>query len=321
MQTLLEVRNLTTQYFTDNGVVKAVDDVSFALEKGEAMGIVGESGCGKSTLGHSLMRLVPKPGRIVKGEILLEGTNIMGFPEDKMRKEVRWKRVSMVFQNALNALNPVKTVGDQITDAILSHEEATKQAAWEKAAWLMEAVGVNPSRLKNYPHEFSGGMKQRVVIAMALGLDPDVLIADEPTTALDVIVQAQILNLLKRLRKEMGLQILLITHDLSLVAEVADKVAVMYAGRVVEIGPADQIYGNPSHPYTQALMKSVPRIGGSKELYSISGTPPNLITPPSGCMFHPRCPYVMDVCRKEDPGYRKVGPMHYAACWLREKEA
>lgn len=320
MQTILEVKDLSTHYFTDAGVVKALDEISFTLERGEAMGIVGESGCGKSTLGHSLLRLVPKPGKIVGGQIILEGEDIMSYSSEKMRKEVRWVKVSMVFQNALSALNPVKKVGDQITDTMISHQGFAKAEAFARAEKLMEAVGVNPSRLSNFPHEFSGGMKQRVVIAMALALNPTILIADEPTTALDVIVQAQILNMLKRLRKEIGLQILLITHDLSLVAEIADKVAVMYAGKLVEVGTAEEIYRNPKHPYTQALVKSVPTVGGSRDLFSISGTPPNLITPPSGCRFHPRCPYVMEVCKEKEPELIKVGSGHRAACWLNEPE-
>jgi peptide/nickel transport system ATP-binding protein len=314
---LLEVRRLKTYFFTLRGVVKAVDDVSFTLERGESLAIVGESGSGKSTLGYSLIRLVPPPGRIVEGEILLDGTDITKLPEDRIRREIRWKRISMIFQGALNALNPVKRVGDQIADAILAHENVTKKEALERAGELLKAVGIDPKRINNYPHEFSGGMKQRVVIAMALALNPDIVIADEPTTALDVVVQAQILNLLKKLKQERKMSIILITHDLSLVAELADKVAIMYAGKIVEIGPSDDIYTEPTHPYTRGLMASIPRIGGKKELYWIPGNPPDLRSPPPGCRFHPRCQYTMDVCKVKEPPYFKVGNL-LTACWLYE---
>ncbi len=318
---LLKVEGLKTYFYTLRGVVKAVDNVSFELEKGEALGIVGESGSGKSTLGFSLLRLVPPPGRIVEGKIELDGQNILELDEETVRKEIRWKRISMVFQSALNALNPVKRIGDQIADAILAHEDVSKKEALERAAELLKMVGIDPGRVNNYPHEFSGGMKQRVVIAMALALNPDIVIADEPTTALDVVVQAQILNLLKRLKREYNLSIILITHDLSLVAEIADKVAIMYGGKIAEIGPSDEIYKAPAHPYTQGLFASIPRIGGKKELKWIPGVPPDLRSPPPGCRFHPRCPYVMDVCKRDDPPYFSVGENHYSACWLHREKA
>lgn len=314
---LLEVRGLKTYFFTLRGVVRAVDGVSFTLERGESLAIVGESGSGKSTLGYSLIRLVPPPGRIVEGEIIFDGMDLLKMPENRIRKEIRWKRISMVFQGALNALNPVKRVGDQIVDAILAHEDVTKKEALERAMELLKAVGIDPRRVNNYPHEFSGGMKQRVVIAMALALNPDIVIADEPTTALDVIVQAQILNLLKRLKQERKMSIILITHDLSLVAELADKVAIMYGGKIAEIGPSDDIYLDPKHPYTKGLMASIPRIGGKKELYWIPGSPPDLRAPPPGCRFHPRCPYAMDVCRAREPPYYRFGEVS-VACWLYE---
>ncbi|MEM4484250.1 MAG: ABC transporter ATP-binding protein, partial [Sulfolobales archaeon] len=290
---LLEVKGLKIYYFTLRGVVRAVDDVSFTLERGESIAIVGESGSGKSTLGYGLIKLVPAPGRIVEGEIILDGTDIVKLPEEKVRREIRWKRISMVFQGALNALNPVKRIGDQIADAILAHEEnTTKKEAIERAKELLKSVGIDPSRVNNYPHEFSGGMKQRAVIAMALALNPDIVIADEPTTALDVVVQAQILNLLKRLKQERKMSIILITHDLSLVAELADRVAIMYGGKIAEIGISDDIYTEPMHPYTKGLLASIPRLGGKRELVWIPGNPPDLRTPPPGCRFHPRCPYV-----------------------------
>ena len=316
---LLEVKSLKIYYFTLRGVVKAVDNVSFTLERGESLAIVGESGSGKSTLGYGLIRLVPPPGRIVEGEIILDGTDLTKLPESRIRREIRWKRISMVFQGALNALNPVKRVGDQIVDAILAHESVTKKEALQRAMELLKAVGIDPRRVNNYPHEFSGGMKQRVVIAMALALNPDIVIADEPTTALDVVVQAQILNLLKKLKQERKMSIILITHDLSLVAELADKVAIMYGGKMVEIGSSDDIYTDPKHPYTKGLMASIPRLGGKKELYWIPGNPPDLRSPPPGCRFHPRCPYAMDICRVKEPPYYNIKGVS-VACWLFEEK-
>ncbi|MEM3830991.1 MAG: ABC transporter ATP-binding protein [Sulfolobales archaeon] len=317
---LLEVKGLKIYYFTLRGVVRAVDGVSFTLERGESIAIVGESGSGKSTLGYGLIKLVPAPGRIVEGEIILDGTDIVKLPEEKVRREIRWKRISMVFQGALNALNPVKRIGDQIADAILAHEEnTTKKEAIERAKELLKSVGIDPSRVNNYPHEFSGGMKQRAVIAMALALNPDIVIADEPTTALDVVVQAQILNLLKRLKQERKMSIILITHDLSLVAELADRVAIMYGGKIAEIGISDDIYTEPMHPYTKGLLASIPRLGGKRELVWIPGNPPDLRTPPPGCRFHPRCPYVMDICRVKEPPSIPVGKERLVSCWLYER--
>ncbi|MEM0043252.1 MAG: ABC transporter ATP-binding protein [Sulfolobales archaeon] len=317
---LLEVKGLKIYYFTLRGVVRAVDGVSFTLERGESIAIVGESGSGKSTLGYGLIKLVPAPGRIVEGEIILDGTDIVKLPEEKVRREIRWKRISMVFQGALNALNPVKRIGDQIADAILAHEEnTTKKEAIERAKELLKSVGIDPSRVNNYPHEFSGGMKQRAVIAMALALNPDIVIADEPTTALDVVVQAQILNLLKRLKQERKMSIILITHDLSLVAELADRVAIMYGGKIAEIGISDDIYTEPMHPYTKGLLASIPRLGGKRELVWIPGNPPDLRTPPPGCRFHPRCSYVMDICRVKEPPSIPVGKERFVSCWLYER--
>jgi len=318
---LLELKDLRVYYYTLKGVVKAVDKVSFSVEKGETLGLAGESGCGKSTLGFSLLRLVPPPGRIVGGKILFEGMDVTAMPEDKLRKEYRWKRVSMVFQGAMNALNPVKTIGDQIAEAILAHEDnVTKKEALERAAELLGMVGIDPRRVRSYPHELSGGMKQRVVIAMALALNPPLVIADEPTTALDVVVQAQIMNLLKRLKKEYGMSMILVSHDLALIAEIADKVAIMYAGKIAEIGTAEHIYNNPKHPYTQGLIRSIPRLHGPKRLEWIPGQPPDLRSPPPGCRFAPRCPYAMDRCRREEPPNVEVEPGHYAACWLYAKK-
>jgi len=314
---LLEVNSLRTYYFTSEGVVKAVDNVSLNLERGESLGLAGESGCGKSTFGYSILRLVPPPGRIVGGKILFDGKDILRLDEESFRKEYRWKRISMVFQGAMNALNPVRRIGDQIVEAILAHDEnATEEEAYERAGDLLELVGIERVRLRTYPHELSGGMKQRVVIAMALALNPDLLIADEPTTALDVVVQAQILNLLKELKNKLKMSLILITHDLSVIAEIADKVAIMYAGKIVEWGTSEQIFENPQHPYTRGLISSIPRLRGKKSLFWIPGQPPDLINPPPGCRFHPRCPYVMDRCRREEPPMIEVKPKHYITCWL-----
>ncbi|NPA96723.1 MAG: ABC transporter ATP-binding protein [Crenarchaeota archaeon] len=320
MEPLLKVEGLRVYYYSLRGIVKAVDNISFHVNKGETLGLAGESGCGKSTLGFAILRLVPSPGRIVSGKILFEGVDLVTMPEDKLRKEYRWKRISMVFQGAMNALNPVRTIGDQIAEAIMVHEpHVTKEEALKRAEELLAMVGIDPKRVKSYPHELSGGMKQRVVIAMALALNPDLVIADEPTTALDVVVQAQIMNLLKRLKKEKGMSMILISHDLALIAEIADRVAVMYAGKIAEQGPSDIIYQNPQHPYTQLLLRSIPKLKGAKELVWIPGQPPDLRTPPPGCRFHPRCPYAMDVCRRDEPPMIEIEPDHYVACWLYAK--
>jgi len=316
---LLEAKNLKTYFYTAKGIVKAVDNVSFELYKGEALGIAGESGCGKSTLAYSLMRLVPPPGKLVSGEIVFQGKDITKLSEEEFRKEVRWKGISMVFQGAMNALNPVYNIGDQLAEVLMHHQNYTKKDALEMAKKLLQMVGIDPSRIKSYPHELSGGMKQRVVIAMALALMPPLVIADEPTTALDVVVQAQIMNLLKRLRQELGLSIILISHDLSLIAEIADKIAIMYGGKIVEYGTSEQIYNNPQHPYTQGLLNSIPRLRGEiKDLEWIPGVPPDLINPPPGCRFEPRCPFAHERC-KEEPPVVEVEPEHKVACWLHVK--
>jgi peptide/nickel transport system ATP-binding protein len=316
---LLEARNLKTYFYTAKGIVKAVDNVSFELYKGEALGIAGESGCGKSTLAYSLMRLVPPPGKLVSGEIVFQGKDITKLSEEEFRKEVRWRGISMVFQGAMNALNPVYNVGDQLAEVLMLHQNYTKKEALEMAKKLLQMVGIDPSRIRSYPHELSGGMKQRVVIAMALALMPPLVIADEPTTALDVVVQAQIMNLLKRLRQELGLSIILISHDLSLIAEIADKIAIMYGGKIVEYGTSEQIYNNPQHPYTQGLLNSIPRLRGEiKDLKWIPGVPPDLINPPPGCRFEPRCPFAHERC-KEEPPVVEVEPGHKVACWLHVK--
>ncbi len=317
---LLEVKDLRTYFYTLRGVVKAVDGVSFTLEKGETLGIVGESGCGKSTLAWSLLKLVPPPGRIVGGEIWVDGKNVVEMSDAEVRREIRWKKISMIFQGAMNALNPVYTVGDQIIEPLLLHTDMSKEEALERAGELLEAVGLTRSILERYPHELSGGQKQRVVIAMALALKPDIVIADEPTTALDVVVQAQILNLMKQLHKEENMSIIIITHDLGVVTELSQKIAVMYAGKLVEFGTAEEIFENPLHPYTQALIRAVPRLKGDiHKLEYIPGTPPDLRSPPPGCRFAPRCPRRFEPCDKEEPPLVEYSKDHYVACWLYAK--
>lgn len=318
---MLEVEHLKTYYYTYRGIVKAVDDVSFKLREGESLGIAGESGCGKSTLAYSLLKLVPPPGRIAGGKIVIDGVDVTRMSEAEVRGKVRWKKISMVFQGAMNALNPVYTVGYQLAEPLIYHKGYTRKEAIEKAKKYLQLVGLSPDIVNRYPHELSGGMKQRVVIAMALILQPKIVIADEPTTALDVVVQAQILNLLKKLQKELGISIILITHDLSIIAELADKVAIMYAGKIVEFGPLEKIYLEPQHPYTQALLKSIPRLRGEKsKLEWIPGTPPDLRNPPPGCRFAPRCKFAMDICRRQEPPEVQLSPDHRVLCWLHAKK-
>ena len=317
---LLEVKDLYTYFYTTKGVVRAVDGVSFKLNKGEVLGIAGESGCGKSTLAYSIIRLVPPPGRIKSGEIYFMGENVLKMDRETFRKKVRWKGISMIFQGAMNALNPVYTVGDQIAEVIMIHEGLSKREAYVRVYKLLSLVGIDPRRAHSYPHELSGGMRQRVLIAMALALSPSLVIADEPTTALDVVVQAQIMNLLKKLQRDLKTSIILITHDLSLIAEIADKVAIMYAGKIVEIGTSEQIYYNPQHPYTKGLLAAIPRIRGEiTKLEWIPGVPPDLRNPPPGCRFAPRCKFKFEPCDKEEPPIIEIEPGHYVSCWLYAK--
>lgn len=297
--------------------MKAVDGVNLTLDRETVLGIAGESGSGKSTLAWSIMGLPPPPGKIVGGSVSIDGIDLMSLKESERRKRVLWQKVSMVFQGAINAFNPVYTIGYQIAEPLILHKGYSKKEALQKAAELIKQVGLNPDVINRYPHELSGGMKQRAVIAMALALDPPLLIADEPTTALDVVVQAQILNLLKKLKMERKLSVILITHDLSVIAELADYVAVMYAGRVVEYGPIEEVYNEPKHPYTQLLLSSIPRLKGPiDKLKFIPGEPPDLTNPPPGCRFHPRCPYVFDDCKKNEPPLIGVGENHTSRCWL-----
>jgi len=294
LSNVLEVKNLKTYFYTDEGVVKAVDDVSFSVEKGKTLGLVGESGCGKSVTAMSISRLISPPGRIAGGEILLSGRNLLALNNEEMR-QVRGSQISMIFQEPMTALNPVLTVGFQIAEAVLAHERVSRREAWSRAVEAMRAVAIPDAekRAKDYPHQLSGGMRQRIMIAMALVCHPSLVIADEPTTALDVTIQAQILELLDSLREEYHLSLILISHDLGVIAEVAETVAVMYAGKIVEIGPAMDVFHNPKHPYTQGLLRSVPRLGSSVQkkdrLDVIEGMVPNLLHLPDGCSFAPRC--------------------------------
>ncbi len=323
MPAILEVKDLYVYYFTLRGIVKAVEQVSFTLDKGEVMGLAGESGCGKSTLAWALMNLVPPPGRIVRGELYIDGESVLNMTEEEIRSKIRWRKISMIFQGAMNALNPVYKVWEQIAEPLIIHEGLDKKQAYNKVVKLLKMVGLDESIAHRYPHELSGGQKQRVVISMALALDPPILIADEPTTALDTIIQAQILNLIKELKNELGMSVILISHDLSVIAELADKIAIMYAGKIVEIGPSDDVYKEPQHPYTQALLKAIPRLRGPKEkLIYIPGQPPDLRTPPTGCRFHPRCPYAMDICKEKEPPYlaSRGRGKQLAACWLLSEE-
>ena len=314
---LLEVHGLKTYFETTKGYVKAVDNVSFSLDKGDAFGLAGESGCGKTTTGLSIIKLLPSNGKILDGKIIFDGIDLISLPEEILRKNIRWKRISIVFQGAMNALNPVYTVGDQIMEAILTHEDISNEEAKERVIKLFELVGIDPSRINNYPFEFSGGMKQRAMIAMALACNPDIVITDEPTTALDVIVQAQVLKLLKKLKEELNLSLIMISHDLSVIAETCNKVAIMYAGKIVEMADVVRLFKNPLHPYSQGLMNSFPSLKGPrKKLISIPGSPPNLLSPPLGCRFNPRCPYAWEKCKEEEPLLIEIDKGHYAACHL-----
>jgi len=319
---LLEVKGLKTYFYTEDGVVRAVDGVSFEVYPGEVLGLVGESGCGKSVTSLSIMRLISKPGRVDEGEILLNGENLLELPENEMIK-VRGNRISMIFQQPQTALNPVFKVGDQLAEVLDVHQDLGKEAGWKRAVDLLKMVGVpDPQRrAEAYPHELSGGMAQRVMIAMALACVPELLIADEPTTALDVTIQAQILDLMRDLRREMGTSVILITHDLGVVAEMAERVAVMYAGEIVEQTDVNTLFDQPLHPYTQGLIGSIPILGEIKEkLDVIPGSVPNLVDLPPGCRFAPRClarvKYGLTICPEVKPELEEVQPGHFVRCWL-----
>ena len=321
---LLSLQNLQTHFFTEDGVVHSVDGVSYDVAPGEVLGVVGESGCGKSVTALSIMGLIPNPpGRVVGGRIEFEGQNLLELSEREMRK-IRGNRISMIFQEPMTALNPVFTVGEQVIEAAVLHQGLSKAEAWNKAVEMFRLVGI-PSpeqRVGEYPHQMSGGMKQRVMIAMALICRPRLLIADEPTTALDVTIQAQILDLLGDLQRELGMSVILITHDLGVVAETAHRVAVMYAGRIIEYADVKTIFENPQHPYTRGLFRSLPVMGARKDrLEVISGSVPDLVHLPAGCHFAPRCPDVMDRCLKEDPELVTLSGEHQCACHLHATEA
>ena len=321
MAKILEIKNLATHFFTQDGVVKAVDGINYDVEEGETLGIVGESGCGKSVSALSVMRLVASPpGRIVNGEVLFEGENLLEMDDTEMR-HIRGNRIAMVFQEPMTSLNPVLTIGRQLTETLELHQGMSKAEATQRAAELLSTVGIPDAerRLKDYPHQFSGGMRQRVMIAMALSCNPKLIIADEPTTALDVTIQAQILELMQDLSREFGTAMIIITHNLGVVARYAQRVVVMYAGKIIETGSAREIYHNPKHPYTIGLLKSVPRLDETQraKLDAIEGLPPDLIDLPVGCSFAPRCAFANERCTRETPTLMEVEDVeaHYSACW------
>jgi peptide/nickel transport system ATP-binding protein len=318
VEPLLRVENLKMYYKTVRGYVKAVDDVSFKVEKRESLGLAGESGCGKTSAALSIMKLLPWNAKIIGGDITLAGENIVKMSDKEVRERIRWKRVSMIFQGAMNALHPIYTIGHQIAEAVLTHEDVGKREALERAGKLLELVGIEPEKINRYPHELSGGMKQRAVTAMALACNPDLVIADEPTTALDVIVQAQVLKVMKELQSRLDLSWILITHDLSMIAETCTTCAIMYAGKIVEYGDVVHIFKEPLHPYTKRLISAFPSILGPKtELSGIHGFPPDLLNPPPGCRFHPRCPYAKEICKKKEPALKEASKDQYVACHLR----
>lgn len=320
-ENILEVRNLETSFFTHAGEAQAVRDISFSVKKGEILGIVGESGSGKSVSLMSVMRLIEHPGKIKQGEVLFEGSDLLKRKEKDMLR-VRGKEIAMVFQDPMSSLNPVYKIGNQIIESIRWHDKISREEATKRAIELLALVGI-PSpraRLNNYPHEFSGGMRQRVMIAMALACHPKLLIADEPTTALDVTIQAQILQLLKKIKEQEGMTVILVTHDLGIVAELCDRVIVMYGGKKMEEGPVEDIFYRPGHPYTKGLLKSVPSVKNSKErLIPIKGSPPDLLNPPKGCPFCYRCDQAMKLCLDSEPEYQLVEEGHACACWLYDK--
>ncbi len=322
MNSLLKVENLQMHYFTSKGAVRAIDDISFELMRGETIGLVGESGCGKTSLGTSILRMPTPPGRYVSGKILVDGVDVIPLPEKEVRRNIRWQKISMVFQGAMNCLTPVYTIGRQMMETLNEHSDLPRSDAEDLIREYLGYVGLPPEIVQRYPHELSGGMKQRAVIATALFLKPEIVILDEPTTALDVIVQAQIINLLKKLKKQFSLSFIFITHDLALEAEISDRLCVMYAGKIVEMGSNAQIYGaqGPKHPYTERLLGATPRLFKKVEqLQFIPGTPPDLIAPPKGCRFSPRCDKAFDRCFQEEPSLIEIEPGHRSACWLHQR--
>jgi oligopeptide/dipeptide ABC transporter ATP-binding protein len=316
---LLEIKDLQVHYVVRTGTVKGVDHVDLSIYEGETLGLVGESACGKSTLGRAILRLVSEPGEIVGGQILLNGEDLLSKDAKEMA-QIRGRNVSMIFQDPMTSLNPLQRIDHHFTETIRTHEaKTTKAEALERAGLMFDHLGIQRERLSDYPHQLSGGMRQRVMIGLALILSSDLVIADEPTTSLDVIVEAQILDLLKALKERLAMTLILISHNLGIVAELADRLAVMYAGKLVEVAPALQLFDDPLHPYAQGLLASVPNIRLEDEkLRTMEGMPPDLISPPSGCRFHPRCPHLMERCRYEEPPYRQVRPGRWTMCWLYE---
>ncbi len=313
---MLDVRDLTVEYHSMRGTVRAVDDVSVSLDKGSTLGLVGESGSGKSTFGFSLLRMIPPPGKIMAGQIGFDGTNLLEQPEDQMRR-IRGSQISMIFQDPMTSLNPVKKIRDHFIELYRTHDSTvTKEDAVSRAAKLLDSLGIGGDRVDDYPHQFSGGMRQRVMIGLALALNPKLIIADEPTTALDVIVEAQILELLKQLKTEHQLTMILITHNIGIVAEMADTIGVMYAGQLVELGPAEDVFEDPLHPYTKGLLESAPNIAHpERSMRPVPGSPPDLLSPPSGCKFHPRCPRAFEPCPYREPQEREY-KRRLVACHL-----
>lgn len=313
---LLEIDDLRVEYLSGRGAVRTVDGVSFAIRPGEVLGLAGESGSGKSTIAQAILRILQPPAVITGGEVWFGKRDILSMSDHELEK-FRWRDVSMVFQSAMNALNPVLTIGDQITDAIQAHERIGQRHARERAVELLKVVGIEAARIDSYPHELSGGMRQRAVIAIALTLNPPLMIMDEPTTALDVVVQKEIMYQITELKERLGFSILFITHDLSLLVEISNRIAIMYAGQIVELAPARALFDRPLHPYTQGLMQSFPSLTGERrKLSGISGSPPDLVMPPPGCRFHPRCPHRMDICDKVMPPLVEVEPGHWVSCHL-----
>ncbi len=313
---ILRVDNLTMHYITRAGEVSAVDNVSFTVARGESLGLVGESGCGKTSVALCLLKLLPDNAYIKGGHIYLNDVDLVPLSEDEIRR-YRWRRISMIFQSAMNSLNPVYKVGDQIIEAMEHHLDGfSYTAAREKVAELFHLVGLDPALMDRYPHEYSGGMRQRAVIAMALACDPDIIIADEPTTALDVIVQDRILKELRAIQRKLNMGMIYISHDIGVIAEVSDNVAVMYAGKLVEKASTEEIFHHPLHPYTAGLISAFPSIvGPRRQLTMLPGEPPDLLHPPTGCRFHPRCPYATTICREQEPPFKDYGGGHFAACW------
>jgi len=324
MEKILEVKNIKTSFFTHLGEVQAVRGISFSLEKGEILGIVGESGSGKSVTSLSIMGLVEQPGKIVEGQIIFDGQELTKMSDSEM-SEIRGKDIAMIFQDPMTSLNPVYTIKNQMVEVIRRHTKMTKKQAIEKAIEMLGIVEIPEpiTRIDNYPHEFSGGMKQRAMIATALSCKPKLLIADEPTTALDVTIQAQIIELMKSLKEKLNMSIIIITHDLGVIAEMCTRIIVMYGGKIMEIGTSDEVFYEPQNPYTVGLHKSVPRmdVKSKKRLVPIAGSPPDLLSPPEGCPFSTRCPHTMEICLKECPPMYKLSETHSSACWLIDKEA